>query len=198
MCNIICITNRKLCNDFLAQIEKIAKAKPSAIVLREKDLQEEEYISLYNKVNKIASKYNVPVIINSYYNVAISLGVKAVHIPLNILKNLSEETKNKFSIIGTSCHSVEDAIFAKKLGCKYIFAGHIFATDCKKGLEPRGLEFLQNVAKSTNLPVYAIGGINKDNCNLTLQNGAKGYCIMSGLMQAENVENYIKELKNNK
>lgn len=51
---------------------------------------------------------------------------------------------SKFKTIGTSAHSVEEAIEAQKLGATYISAGHIFATDCKKDLPPRGLEFLKN------------------------------------------------------
>lgn len=39
---------------------------------------------------------------------------------------------SKFKTIGTSVHSVEEAIEAQKLGATYISAGHIFATDCKK------------------------------------------------------------------
>ena len=195
MSNLICITNRNLCLDFLTQIEKIAKAKPKAIILREQDLSDEEYTNLYLKVKEITTKYNVPVIINSYYKVAEQLRVKIVHIPLPILKNLSIEQKTKFDIIGTSCHSVEDAITATNLGCKYLLAGHIFATDCKREVEPRGLDFLQNITNATSLPVFAIGGINEDNYNLTIDNGASGYCIMSGLMQAKNVEKYISKFK---
>ena len=65
-----------------------------------------------------------------------------------------------FKVIGTSVHSVEDAIKAEQLGATYMTAGHIFATDCKKGLPPRGLDFLKNVCDAVEIPVYAIGGIN--------------------------------------
>ena len=43
MSDILCITNRLLCKeDFLTRIEKIAGAHPAGIVLREKDLKEDE------------------------------------------------------------------------------------------------------------------------------------------------------------
>ena len=68
------------------------------------------------------------------------------------------------------------------LGASYVTGGHIFATDCKKGVPPRGLDFLKAVCSSVNIPVYAIGGINGDNINSVLNAGASGACIMSGLM----------------
>ena len=51
MFNIICITNRKLCNiDFLTRIEEIASSRPAGIILREKDLNETDYAVLAEQV----------------------------------------------------------------------------------------------------------------------------------------------------
>lgn len=90
-----------------------------------------------------------------------------------------------FHKIGTSVHSVEDAIEAQRLGATYVTAGHIFTTDCKKGLPPRGLDFLKNVCEAVTIPVYGIGGIKFDPYQWgDLKNqGACGGCIMSGMMQ---------------
>lgn len=86
--------------------------------------------------------------------------------------------------IGCSIHSVEEAVEAQKLGASYITAGHIYATDCKKGLAPRGLEFLKEVCDSVTIPVYAIGGIDVDGTRRdeVKMCGAAGSCIMSGMM----------------
>ena len=39
----------------------------------------------------------------------------------------------------------------------------MFATDCKKDLPPRGLEFLRAVCAAVSVPLYAIGGISAEN-----------------------------------
>ena len=69
------------------------------------------------------------------------------------------------------------------MGADFLIAGHIFPTDCKKGVAPRGLDFLNSVVKISTVPVYAIGGISRKNLSLVLQAGAKDGCIMSGFMQ---------------
>ena len=56
-----------------------------------------------------------------------------------------EDAKAYFEEIGVSCHSLEDALEAQQLGATYLTAGHIFETDCKKGLPGRGLDFLTSV-----------------------------------------------------
>lgn len=181
---IICVTNRKLCsNDFLTQIEKIASKNPSAIILREKDLTKEEYKKIAIDVMKICDKNNIRCILHSFVDIAIEANSNAIHLPLHILKKLSSEDKDKFSIIGASCHSVEESLEAQKLGCTYIIAGHIFDTDCKKGLPGKGLKFLSEICDTVEIPVYAIGGITYENTNKILQSGANGICMMSEFMK---------------
>lgn len=193
MSDILCVTNRSLCKgDFLQRIEEIAANHPKGIILREKDLSEKAYQELAEKVFDLCEKYHVPCILHSFANVAIELGIENIHLPLHILRELDEETKQKFKTIGASCHSVEEAREAAGLGCTYITAGHIFVTDCKKGLAPRGLEFLQSVCNSVSIPVYGIGGISGENITSVRKAGAAGACVMSGLMGCENVKETMK------
>ena len=81
---------------------------------------------------------------------------------------------------------------AQALGCTYITAGHVFETDCKKGLPGRGLQFLRKVCEVVEIPVYGIGGINEDNIAMVRETGAKGACLMSSLMISEDVEGFMK------
>ena len=189
MSDLICITNRKLCsNNFSDQIEMIASAHPKAIVLREKDLSEKEYEQLARQVMQICQKHGTQCILHSFSNVATTLGATAVHMPLPLLQKMTPQEKSHFQIIGASCHSLEEAKEAQDLGCTYITAGHIFLTDCKKGLPGRGLPFLEEICKTVRIPVYAIGGISSQNMESVRKTGAAGACIMSGLLRCKTVE----------
>ncbi len=195
MSDILCVTNRLLCKeDFLCRIDKIAKCSPKGIILREKDLNEAEYMALAKKVIEVCEKYHVPCILHSFVDVAITLRMDKIHLPLQLLRGMSEAEKACFTVIGASCHCALEAIEAEQLGCTYIVAGHIFATDCKKGVEPRGIDFLERVCKSVAVPVYAIGGITSSNMKKVLKAGAQGGCMMSGLMCCEKIESYIDEI----
>ena len=194
MSDILCVTNRWItCEDFLVRVEKIAAARPAGIILREKDLCEEEYKELAVRVLDICRKYDVTCILHSFVNVAIELKCAAIHLPLHLLEQMSGEEKAMFSIIGASCHSVEDAARAERSGCTYITAGHVFDTDCKKGLPGRGLEFLEKVCESVSIPVYAIGGISAENVGEVRKAGAAGGCVMSGMMMCKNPGEYLKK-----
>ena len=196
MSDILCVTNRKLCwEDFLTRIERIAACHPSGIILREKDMSPEEYKILAEAVIEICGRYDVKCILHSFSAVAISLHADAIHLPLHLLKELSQEQKIHFRVLGASCHSVEDALEAQALGCTYITAGHVFETDCKKGLPGRGLEFLRNVCAAVDIPVYGIGGIDADNIALVRDTGASGACLMSSLMATGDVTGLMKAME---
>ena len=196
MCEVLCVTNRLLCGeDFLGRVEKLARAKPKGIILREKDLTESEYNTLAAAVLKICERYGTPCILHSFADTAAELGVTNLHLPLHILRELSPSKRNGFTTLGASCHSAEEAREAQSLGCTYITAGHIFDTDCKKGTPGRGLEFLKQVCKSVSLPVYAIGGISEENAEQVIRAGARGVCVMSSVMTCGDPKEYLEKFK---
>lgn len=180
----ICVTNRKLVDGerFLPQIEKLLTTNAKAIVLREKDLEEKAYERVAKRVLEIAAERKERIILHNFWKTALALGIKKIHVPLHVLEQIPEIERNQFSVIGTSVHSLEQLMQVQRLGVSYVFAGHIFATDCKKGLAPRGLSFLKEICEASQVPVYAIGGIKKENAEGCMENGAKGICLMSGCM----------------
>lgn len=189
--DVIAVTNRKLSQrPFLEQIKRVCQLRPEAVILREKDLSETEYAKLAEEVYNITTSYDVRLIIHTYINVARELGINTVHMSLHNMREYRKEfidNVNKINNIKTGCsiHSVEEAVEARNMGASYITAGHVYATDCKKGVAPRGLDFLKNVCDSVDIPVYAIGGINIDDGRRkeVKKYGAAGSCIMSGMMK---------------
>ncbi len=192
MKNILSITNRFLCKeDFFTRIETLASSKIAGIILREKDLTVEEYTALAKKVLPICHSYNTPCILHTFSETAMTLHHPFLHMPLSLLRDMTPKDRQFFTVLGASCHSLDDALEAEDLGCTYITASHIFPTDCKKGLPPKGLPFLKNICGHTKLPVYALGGITASNAASVLQAGAHGYCIMSGLMTCKNPTSFL-------
>ena len=195
------ITNRKLCeNENLEkQIEKIFSAykrkiiledfEVVALTLREKDLYKNEYLKLVEKIYPICQKYRIDLILHQNYDLRLDnkYNVEGLHLSYNTFKslnkNIREELIKKYKKIGVSVHSINEAKEVENLGATYIVAGHIFKTDCKKDLEPRGLKFIQELSLILTIPIFAIGGINQENSHLVINSGAFGVCMMSSLMK---------------
>ncbi len=170
------------------QIERLAKLtelRPQAVILRAKSLDKAAYRTLALQAQQSCKVTGIPLILHSDWQLAHDLGISKLHLPLALLRQISEYERAYFTWLSTSVHSVGEAQEAQALGATVLIAGHIYTTQCKADLAPRGLGFLQNVCSAVNLPVYAIGGISFDaSQHAELQaNGARGACVMSAYMR---------------
>ena len=195
------ITNRKLCeNENLEkQIKKIFSAYEKKIILknfeivaltlREKDLDKNEYLNLVKKIYPIYKKYGIDLILHQNYDLNLDekYNIEGIHLSYEIFKslnkNIREKLIKKYKRIGVSIHSLDEAKEVENLGATYVVAGHIFETDCKKGLEPRGLNFIKELSSILTIPIFAIGGINQENSNLVIDSGVFSVCMMSSMMK---------------
>ena len=195
------ISNRKLCeNENLEkQIEKIFSAYERKIILknfdivaltlREKDLNKNEYLKLIEKVYPICQKYKINLILHQNYDLNLDdkYKIDGIHLSYSIFKSLNQNIKaeliKKYKRIGVSIHSLEEAKDVESLGASYVIAGHIFKTDCKKGLEPRGIKFVEDLSSTLTIPIFAIGGIDEKNSLSVIDSGAFSVCMMSSLMK---------------
>lgn len=195
------ISNRKLCeNENLEkQIEKIFSAYEKKIILknfeivsltlREKDLDKNEYLNLVEKIYSICKKHKINLILHQNYDLNLDdkYMIEGLHLSYEIFKSLNKNIREglikKYKRIGVSIHSLEEAKEAEILGATYVVAGHIFETDCKKGLEPRGLNFIKKLSSTLTIPIFAIGGIDEKNSQSVIDSGAFSVCMMSSLMK---------------
>ena len=190
---VICVTHRLLCpDDFLERLDRIAAQHPYAIVLREKDLSESEYEALARDCLRICQKHAVPLNLNSQIAVAQRIGCDGIHLPFHLLLQHKNELED-FSRVGVSLHSPEEAAQLTDTPATYVQAGHVFPTDCKAGVPPRGLSFLRAVCQATDLPVFGIGGITAERYPAVVQTGAAGACIMSEWMTQPNPKEIIQK-----
>ena len=176
---LICVTHRRLCAGQLSRrVEELCRGGISRVILREKDLSEEDYEALARRVVAAGGE---KVVLHHFPRVCQRLGVPRLHLSLGELEE-DPSIRERVELLGVSVHAPQEAVRAQALGADYVTAGHVFATDCKRGLPGRGLDFLGAVCGAVSIPVYAIGGIGPDNLAAVARAGAAGACLMSALM----------------
>ncbi|WP_293690835.1 thiamine phosphate synthase [uncultured Phascolarctobacterium sp.] len=186
---LIAVTDSATCSRPLTeQIDRLAKLtelRPQAVILRAKSLDKASYRTLTLEVQQICKAAGIPLILHSDWQLAHEFGIQNLHLPLALLRQMPACERTYFTWLSTSVHSAEEAIEAQALGATMLIAGHIYTTQCKADLAPRGLGFLQAVCNAVSLPVYAIGGIGFDAAQHAelLANGARGACVMSAYMR---------------
>lgn len=147
-------------------------------------------------------KIGVPlrkIIVNDRIDIAHIMGCYGVQLATHSID--ASLVKNKFEhlSIGCSVHSILEAIEKEKAGAHYLLYGHIFETESKQNLRPKGLTALSEMVKAVNIPVIAIGGIKPTNIFDTFQTGVKGVAVLSGVLLAHDplamVKKYRKKMR---
>lgn len=165
------------------------------IQIREKDLSAKD---LSNFVSSLTSKVKTTkILVNDRLDIALSSGANGIHLPSNSfpIKDVRKLAGEKF-LISVSTHSIKEAKEAEEQGADLILFSPIFDTPSKRLYgKPLGLETLKQVTSLVNIPVIALGGINRENAYLALESGAKGLAAIRLFIETSNLRDLINDLK---
>ncbi len=192
------VTDRQWCKDesLYSQVEKALKGGVTCVQLREKELNYTDFEEEAAEISKLCKKYNVPLIINDNADIAVNCGADGLHIGQNDMQvNEARRRIGSDMILGVSVHSVKEAVDAVNNGADYLGVGAVFATSTKDDADSVSLVTLRDICRETNVPVVAIGGINKSNILMLRGCGADGVALVSAVFSAENIENECRSLK---
>jgi thiamine-phosphate pyrophosphorylase len=169
-----------------AQVEKLIAGGARLIQLREKHLAPKDFFDEAVKAIKIARGHGVKILINDHVDIAFCAGADGVHLgQTDLPPDAAREILGKRAIIGFSTHNLEQAISATQFSLDYIAIGPIFTTKTKENPdEAVGLDNLKFIRQAlNNLPLVAIGGINKENAHLCLKAGADSVAVVSAILK---------------
>lgn len=178
------LNGRKLTDD----LEKAILGGVTTIQLREKNLSNEEFISIAKEVKKVCQNYHIPFIINDNLEVALAINSDGIHIGQNdIPASIVRKQIGLNKILGVSVHNLKEAFQAKIDGADYVGVGAIFSTETKNDATNVTLDSLKKICDNIDLPVVAIGGINLDNISKLKNINIAGIAVVSAIMNADDI-----------
>ena len=178
------------------QVEKSIKVGVTFVQLREKELEYKLFLDEAIKMKDLCKKYDIPFVVNDNVDIAIKSNADGVHIGQEDMEASNvREMIGKDKILGISVQTLEQAIEAEKKGADYLGVGAIFPTNSKDNAVKVSIETLSLICKSVNIPVVAIGGINKTNINQLKNTGISGVALISAIFANDDIEYATRELK---
>ena len=150
--------------------------------------------------NAKSSNRQPTIFVHNFADFALRAGERNLWLPLGVLRSFSaahgaEFLRANFKKLVASCHSEAEAREALELGAGAICLSHIFVTDCKAGLAPRGLNLIRVVREFFAGEIYALGGITPRNFASVLRAGADRIAVMSSAMTARDASDFIRKFK---
>ena len=193
------ITDKKLIprENFTEKVEQAIIGGARVVQLREKQVNTREIYELGSKLLEITRKYNVPLIINDYVDIALELDADGVHLGENDPEiKFARKKLGEGKIIGVSCYnSIERGEFAVEQGADYIVFGTPYYTPTKPDREPTSIETLKEAReKFAETTVFAIGGITERNAQEIIDTGVDGIAAITSIFGEGPVEENSKKL----
>lgn len=180
----------------LEQVEQALKGGVTCIQFRDKRLKSEAFLREAKKMKLLCEKYQVPLIINDHVDIAVRCGADGVHVGQKDMeaKEVRKLVGEKM-IIGVSARTVEQAIQAEQAGADYLGVGAVFGTSTKMDAEKISLERLRDICQAVNIPVVAIGGVQKNNFPELAETKVAGAALVSAIFSAEDIEEECRQLR---
>lgn len=132
---------------------------------------------------RVCNSSSVPFMVNDDPELAVTLGADGVHIGQDDLTPAEARSIiGEDRLIGLSTHSVEQIGAAE--GVDHISVGPVWETPTKAGRPAVGLGLVTHAAQHSNLPFFAIGGIDRGNVGEVLAAGARRICVVRAIRDA--------------
>ena len=173
----------------LEQVEDALKGGVTCVQLREKELDEAAFLQEALEMKVLCEKYNVPFFVNDNVEIAIKCKADGIHVGQSDMEAGNVRTLvGEDMMIGVSANSVEQALAAVQAGADCLGVGAMFSTSTKLDADSVSFETLKEICAAVDIPVVAIGGINRENLEELKGTGIDGVALVSAIFAAEDIE----------
>ena len=178
------------------QVEAALRGGVTCVQLREKALDEAAFLQEAKELCALCRRYGVPFIVNDSVEIALASGADGVHVGQEDME--AGEVRRRVGedmILGVSVHTVEEARRAVRDGADYLGLGAVFPTSTKADADVMPGETLRAICGAVEVPIVAIGGINRGNLLQLSGSGVNGAALVSAIFGAEDIEKTCRELR---
>ena len=165
----------------LAQIEAAFQQGLRLLQVREKTMDKTVLRDFSSEVIVLARKFGAKVLINSDIELAFEVGADGVHLTSSQLMSTSKRLAIELGFCGASCHNVEELYAAEELALDFVVLGPVQATLTHSDVQPLGWNRFSRLIQGLSMPVYALGGLSKEDLMIALEFGAHGIAMMRGI-----------------
>ncbi len=177
-------------------VERAIEGGTTLVQLREKHIEDEEFIRIARNVKEVCDAHQVPLIINDNVEVARVVDAAGVHVgqddmPCQQVRAILGPDK----IIGVSASTFEEAVQAERDGADYLGVGAMFPTSTKDDADITSVDDLKKILATVKIPSVLIGGINAKTIPQFREYKPAGYAVVSAIMAAEDPARASQELR---
>jgi len=146
------------------------------IQVREKNWTTEKLAAFARRVTDIAAAYGAQILVNSDVGLAGSVNGAGVHLSSKQL--LSLDARPAVGLCGASCHDAHELRHAAEIGVDFVVLGPVLPTPSHSDVKTLGWDRFREFAAHYSLPIFALGGLNRNHLETAWRNGAHGIAML--------------------
>lgn len=166
---------------FLDQLDQALAEGIRLVQLRAKGMAENEYKALARQVIARCHAQGARVLLNGEPAWVTELGADGVQLSSGRLRALAQRPLGKGLLVAASCHTEEELKLALKLDADFALLSPIKWTRSHPDTEPLGWEAMRRLVDEMPIPVYALGGVSRDDLDQAFAAGGQGIAAIRSL-----------------
>ena len=193
------VTDRAWAGDTDGLLRQVAEAIDGGariVQLREKRLDEADFLAEARRFAALCREKGAVSIINDSAEIARLAGADGVHVgQSDLAAGRARAILGPDAVVGVSAHSLPEALAARDAGADYLGVGAAFPTGTKADARPIDRAVYRTVTAAVDIPVVAIGGITRENLPELTGCGLAGVAVVSALFAQRDVRAAAAELR---
>ena len=160
-------------DDSLLELQHLLSQNIKLIQARLKNLTESQAREFLEMALPLCQKNGAILLVNSGVKNVFEMPKNGVHLTSFDLLNTKQRPEN-LTWLSASCHNLEELKHAEKIGVDFVVIAPILKTATHPETEPLGWDIFSEFVLEANLPVYALGGLQKSDLETAKNLGAQG------------------------
>lgn len=166
---------------FLARLAVVLERGLRLVQLRAHGLGDEDYARLARSAFELCELHGARLLLNHNPGLTHDLPCHGLHLTSSRLAKLETRPPGANLWIGASCHDARDLARAAAVGLDFVVLSPVAHTSSHPGRKPIGWEGFAALADKATLPVYALGGLTRQDLAAAIGYGAQGIAAIRGL-----------------
>lgn len=164
---------------FLAEFSVLVKSGIGRVQLRARSIDEVRLRRLAIACANLANGAGVELLLNGATELARELGL-GLHLRAAQLADVRERPIAADLPLAASCHTATELALAEAVGVDFAVLGPVLSTQSHPDAKPIGWPGFADIRRRCSLPIYALGGLAREDLATARAHGAQGVAAIRG------------------
>lgn len=161
-------------DEFLTTLDDTLARGVGLVILRAKMLAPAAYLALAARAREHCRRHGAKLLLNAAPEAVAQVGADGVHLPARILAATNARPIASTLLLSAACHDPDELAQARRIGCDFALLSPVAATPTHPEARPLGWTRSAEWVRTATLPVYALGGMSREDLAAAVAAGCQG------------------------